>query len=140
MLETAPQPHVLVCASMASEIAPPLYGVYAATKAAQDSVTQALRAELHGKAAVTSVHPIGTRSDFFDVAKRGTADGRDPIRLNTPDRLMQSPDRVARCVVRALRKDRPPAEVWPSIPARFLAAACTAFPPLATWGLRRMLR
>ena len=38
--------HILVCTSCVSEIGLPMYGAYCATKAAQDSIAQALRAEL----------------------------------------------------------------------------------------------
>ncbi|MFI4862425.1 MAG: SDR family NAD(P)-dependent oxidoreductase, partial [Phycisphaerales bacterium JB063] len=98
--------HLLICSSAASEIGVPMLGVYSATKAAQDSVAGAMRAELHGRDIhVTSVHPIGTRTPFMEVAGGG---GHD----NTPAMMQQSAEHVAKCVVRALRRPRP--EVWPS--------------------------
>jgi short-subunit dehydrogenase len=138
MRRTSPQPHLVVCSSSASEIAPPLYGVYAATKAAQDSMTQALRVELHAQGiAVSSVHPVGTRTEFFARAHRnGHDESADPIQLNTPTMLMQSPQHVARRIVACLRRPRP--EVWPSPLTRYGVALCTAFPSLADWALRRM--
>ena len=90
--------HVLICSSAASEIGVPMLGVYSATKAAQDSIACAMRAELHGQnIAVTSVHPIGTQTPFMDVAGGG---GKD----NTPAMFQQSAARVAKCVVKSLRR------------------------------------
>lgn len=124
--------HVLVCSSAASEIGVPMMGVYCATKAAQDSIAGAMRAELHGKnIKVTSVHPIGTKTSFMEVA--GGA-GHD----NTPAAFQQSAERVAKCVVRSLRRPRP--EVWPSRTTRWALAAGTACPRFAAWAMRRHYR
>jgi len=83
-----------------------MYGAYAATKAAQDSIAGALRAELADQGIfVTSVHPIGTQTEFFDVVRIGA--GARVVRLNTPERFRQTPQRVARAVG-ALPADEPP--------------------------------
>src|SRR5690606_27161512 len=104
--------HMLVCSSSAAEFAPPLYAVYAATKAAQDMVCGAMRAELRGEElTVSSVHPVGTRTGFFDAAQRSGSQAADPVLLNTPEMFMQSPETVAKAVVRCLRRPKP--EVWP---------------------------
>lgn len=117
--------HIVICSSAASEISLPMYGAYCATKAAQDSIAGALRAELAGSGiAVSSVHPIGTTTAFFEFTRDG-----GKVRSNTPDWMMQSPEHVARCIVRALRRPRP--EVWPSPLSRFGLALTTAFPSLA---------
>lgn len=128
--------HLLICSSAASEISIPRFGYYAATKAAQDSIAGALRAELKAERIhVTSIHPIGTRTGFFDTAQaRSQAPG---VKLNTPDALMQSADHVARKIVAALR--RPRAEVWPAPAVRYALALTTAFPGLGAWALGRML-
>ncbi|MFW5682795.1 MAG: SDR family NAD(P)-dependent oxidoreductase [Phycisphaeraceae bacterium] len=126
--------HALICSSAASEIGMPRHGPYAATKAAQDAIASALRAELHDRGvAVTSVHPVGTKTDFFDTAAERS--DRDQRETNTPPGLMQSGEHVARTVVRALRKPTP--EVWPSVPARLGLALCTALPGFAAWVMRR---
>lgn len=126
--------HALICSSAASEIGMPRHGPYAATKAAQDAIAGALRAELHDRGvSVTSVHPVGTKTDFFDTA--AARSDRDRSEKKTPPGLMQSGEHVARTIVRALRKPR--AEVWPSVPARFGLALCTAWPGFAAWVLRR---
>lgn len=129
--------HLLVCSSAASEVPLPMYGVYCATKAAQDSVVGALRAELSQAGVhVSSVHPIGTRSDFFDEVEARS--GHPNFSTNTPGWLMQTPQQVAGAVVRCLR--RPRAEVWPNVMTRYGAAVATAFPGLAAAVARRQAR
>lgn len=120
---------VMVVSSAAARRGLPLSGIYAATKASQLSVCEALRVELKGKGiAVTSVHPIGTRTEFFDVAaQRG---GRESA-VRTPERFMQSPELVARRMVAAM--ERPVREVWTSLPARVMLAAVGLMPGLGDW-------
>ena len=127
--------HMLVCSSCLSELGPPGSGVYAATKAAQDMLAQSMRAELAGDGfSVTSVHPVGTKTEFFEQAKRMS--GPAPAsRIEPPKLLMQSSDHVAKKIVAALR--RPKAEVWPMRTARFAAAFGTAFPGVTSWALRK---
>ena len=134
---TSDQGHVLICSSAASEIAVPMYGFYAATKAAQDSIGGALRAEAAKQGVyVSTVHPIGTRSAFFDVVKQESANAGDG--LNTPTAMTHTVERVAASVVACIRRPRP--EVWPSAATRFLVALATAVPSLGAWSLRQMLR
>lgn len=124
--------HLLACSSAASEIGVPMLGVYSATKAAQDSVCCAMRAELRGEGvSVTSVHPIGTKTEFMAVATPGSG-GQNK---NTPVALQQTPERVASQIVAALRKPRP--EVWPSVMTRYGLALATGFPGLSAWAMRR---
>ena len=124
--------HLLVCSSAASEIGLPTLGVYSATKAAQDSVAGALRAELHDEGfRVTSVHPIGTKTGFMQVA--GETENK-----NTPVALQQTPEKVARHIVASLRRPRP--EVWPSRLTRFGLALGTLSPRFASWAMRRHYR
>jgi len=136
MRETSDRGHVLICSSAASEIAVPMYGYYSATKAAQDSIGGALRAELHTQGImVSTVHPIGTRTGFFDTVRTMSPDAGDG--LSTPDAMMQTPEKVAALVLRCLR--RPTAEVWPSVVTRFVLALTTAMPTLSAWVIRRMM-
>ena len=124
--------HLLVCSSAASEIGLPTLGVYSATKAAQDSVAGALRAELHDEGFnVTSVHPIGTKTDFMRVA--GDQDNK-----NTPAALQQTPQKVAKHILAALRKPKP--EIWPSRMTRVGLALGTLSPSFASWAMRRHYR
>lgn len=124
--------HLIICTSAASEIGLPTLGVYSATKAAQDSIAGALRAELHGERfRVTSVHPIGTKTDFMAVA--GEAENN-----NTPAAMQQTPEKVASMVVASLRKPSP--EVWPSGITRLGLALGTLSPRFASWAMRRHYR
>ena len=126
--------HLLVCSSCLSELGPPESGVYAATKAAQDCLAQSLRAELAPQGfSVTSVHPVGTKTEFFDQARAQSAN-KTPVDAG-PRWLMQSPEKVADRVVKALKKPRP--EVWPMPAARYLAALATACPRLTAWTLQK---
>ncbi len=131
--------HILICASAMSEIPMPMFGYYGATKAAQDSIAGALRAEVQrDNIHVTSVHPIGTRTELFDVVADCSPprdDGGAPS-LNTPDAFMQTPEHVARRIVRCLRRPRP--EVWPSTPTRFGVALTTALPRFSAFVQQRI--
>jgi len=131
--------HVLICSSAASEIAPPMYGQYAATKAAQDAAACAMRAELYREGiAVSSVHPIGTNTEFFDVVENNSPARQGDLILNTPASLMHSSEKVAGCVVKCLK--RPVPEVWPSVGVRLGVAFTTALPRIAAWAMRRMVK
>ncbi len=82
---------------------------------------------------MTSVHPVGTKTEFFERAQRESKSGH---KLDAgPAWLMQRPEKVADRVVKALRK--PIAEVWPMRSFRFVAALATAFPGLTAWALRK---
>ena len=101
--------HMIICSSAASEIAPPLFGHYAATKAAQDSIGGALRAELvFDSIFVTTIHPIGTQTEFFDHA--ATLSTGQKSQDNTPIALRSTAESVARKIVRSMKRDRPPAD------------------------------
>ncbi|MFN3166063.1 MAG: SDR family NAD(P)-dependent oxidoreductase [Phycisphaeraceae bacterium] len=124
--------HLLVCSSAASEIGLPTLGVYSATKAAQDAVAGAMRAELADEGfKVTSVHPIGTKTDFMEVA--GEAENN-----NTPPGMQQTPEHVAQHIVSSLRRPRP--EVWPSAITRVGLALGTLSPRFASWAMKRHRR
>ncbi|MCX5662386.1 MAG: SDR family NAD(P)-dependent oxidoreductase [Planctomycetota bacterium] len=138
VMRKAGRGHLLICSSAASEIAPPGYGAYAATKASQDCIGQALRAELRDENIfVTTVHPIGTTTEFLD---RVADDLGRPIAGNTPGAFTQTVETVARAIVRSMRQDRPKPEVWPQPAARFVLGLATAFPGLTARGLLRSFR
>ncbi len=123
--------HVIICSSCIGKFAVPWYSAYCASKAAQWHLGHALAGELmHHNIHATTVHPIGTKTEFFDEAKKRTPD-KESVADNTPDFLMQSPDFVASRIVKAIR--RPKLEVWTGaagLGTRLTAALLTASPGL----------
>jgi len=135
MLE-AGRGHILLTSSVLSKIGVPCYSAYSSSKAMQDHLGRALRHELRGRGIhVSTVHPIGTRTEFFDVAAR--ASGGSLRLTGSGERFMQKPERVARAIVRCLR--RPRGEVWTSWSARAGVGIATIFPGLTDLVLQRML-
>jgi len=120
--------HVVICASSIGKVAIPYNGVYCATKAAQTMIGRAMRHELrpHG-IHVSTVHPIGTRTEFFEKAEGRSR--RWSRSLDASNAFMQPPERVGRAVVRCLR--RPRTEVWTSLTVRWLFALMNASPGFA---------
>ena len=102
--------HLLLCSSCLSKIGLPGYAAYSASKACQDHFGRALRHELRDRGiAVSTVHPVGTRTEFFDRA-RERSEGRT-LFDRTPSAFLQPPEKVAAAIVRRLRTGRG-AEVW----------------------------
>lgn len=129
--------HVLICSSCLSKIGTPYTAPYSASKAMQDHFGRAMRHELrHRGVHVSTVHPIGTRTEFIDASARRS--GGAPTTLPPPRLFTQPPERVARAVVACLR--RPRGEVWTSVPVRLAFAAATAFPGMADRALGAALR
>ena len=131
--------HALLCSSCLSKIALPRYAAYCATKAAQDHFGRAMRTELAPRGvAISTVHPVGTRTDFFDTA---AALSGDELRLVDRARTatLQSPDRVARAIVKRLRTGRG-GEVWTASLTRTLLAASVALPGVTDRALSWMYR
>lgn len=129
--------HVLFCSSCLSKIGLPGYGAYCATKACQDHFGRAMRHELRATGvAVSTVHPIGTKTEFFDTAQAHS--DRDLLLVNKRnERFMQPPERVADAVVRRLRKGRG-GEVWTSLTIRTAMAATVAMPGLTDLALSKV--
>ena len=122
--------HILICSSCVSEIGLPMYGAYCATKAAQDSIAQALRAELATEPIyVSSVHPVTTRTELIDQAYKSSPSPK--ARRATHRIFEQSSEKVAQSVIHCLQKPCP--EVWPHRLTRFGLAVCTAFPRIAEY-------
>ncbi|MEQ9454483.1 MAG: SDR family oxidoreductase [Phycisphaeraceae bacterium] len=126
--------HIIICSSCVSEIGLPEMGAYCATKAAQDGLAGALRGELMDEGfSVTTVHPVGTKTEFFTTAAEQS--GYRPKRRLLPEGPSQTPEQVARAIVRALRRPRP--EVWPLPWVRWSLGVVTAFPSIGVWAGRR---
>lgn len=129
--------HVLICSSSIGKMSLPGYGAYCATKAAQWHVGRAMRHELRPLGVhVSTVHPIGTRTEFSEEARRRSGGGS--LAENTPKAFIQPPERVARAIVACLR--RPRAEVWTSLPSRLGLGALSTFPMLADMALGAFTR
>ena len=79
MLEAGSPGHLLGCSSILGKFTLPRYGLYSSTKAALTHVCRSMREELAGSGiAVSSVHPVTTRTEFFDVALRNSGHGHGP--------------------------------------------------------------
>ncbi|MBS0189625.1 MAG: SDR family oxidoreductase [Phycisphaerales bacterium] len=141
MLEANPPPvrgHVLACSSCVSKIGLPNFAAYSGTKALQDHFGRAMRAELSSRGVlVSTVHPIGTRTEFFDTAS--SLSGAERTSIQTPDRLKQHPDVVARAIVGRLRRSVG-GEVWTSLPIRLALAGAIIAPGLIDALLRKRQR
>ncbi len=125
---------IINVSSIVGHRALPSGGAYAATKAAQISLTESLRVELTGSGvSACSVHPIGTATEFAAVAARGS--GRESGRIGP----QQSALDVARAIVDCARRPRP--EVYPHGPSRLLVVANAVAPRLvdrlAVWQARK---
>ncbi|MFM9958821.1 MAG: SDR family NAD(P)-dependent oxidoreductase [Phycisphaerales bacterium] len=134
--------HVLICSSCLARMPIMRGGAYSATKAAQHHLARAMRLELAPLGVcVSSVHPIGTRTEFFDVAA-GAARG-DGASTPPPSMFMQDASFVADCVVRCLRRPKPEAEVWPGMMSKLLRvvmAGLVIAPGIGDWMMRRAER
>jgi len=113
--------------SIVGKRALPMGGAYAATKAAQISLTEALRTELRGSGVhAMSVHPIGTATEFGEVADRES--GGIVTAGVGPE---QSARAVAEAIVRAARRPRP--EVYPYASSRAIVWLSALAPGLVDW-------
>jgi short-subunit dehydrogenase len=115
---------VMIVSSAAGRRGLPFFAHYSGTKAAQLGIAEGLRVELRRqRIAVTSVHPIGTDTDFFEVAQ---TEGKARMAGVFEKGVHQSARRVAREMVRGISS--PSAEVWPMRPARWLVSLGTLMP------------
>ncbi|MBC8201820.1 MAG: SDR family NAD(P)-dependent oxidoreductase [Planctomycetes bacterium] len=119
--------HLLLCASCLSKFATPSHGAYCASKSALEAIAKTMRIELKpNNVFVSSVHPIGTKTEFFDESAKRSGNAQSDFASQTPSWLMQPPERVANAVVECLRKPKP--EVWTSISMRLISTVFGAFP------------
>lgn len=131
-----PRGHVIICTSCVSKVGAPFHAAYSASKACQDHLARALRHELAGELIhVSSVHPVGTRTEFFDLLEKQSPHS---LGISSSNTALQHPDAVARAIVRCLH--RPIGEVWTSVPTRLALAFVTAFPGLGDKGIARYMR
>jgi short-subunit dehydrogenase len=124
----------MIVSSAAARRGLPYMGAYSATKAAQLSIAEAMRVELRrGGIAVTSVHPIGTDTDFFSVAE---SLGKTKIETSSRLSFRQPVTRVTRAMVRAI--ERPRREVWTSLPTRLALTLNALFPSIGDFVMGKM--
>ena len=123
--------HLLMCSSCVAKFTLPDFGAYSASKAAQAHVARAMSYELrpHG-IMVSSVHPVTTATEFFDVVRAGLPAGASPqYAIHDMSKFfVQRPEKVARAIARSIGKPR--TEIWTSFPTRVAAGVITAFPGL----------
>lgn len=121
--------HLIMCSSCVAKFTLPDFGAYSASKAAQAHVARAMAYELrpHG-IMVSSVHPVTTATEFFDVVRDGMPAGAEQqYAIHDMSRFfVQRPEKVARAIARSIGKPR--TEIWTSFPTRVAAGAITAFP------------
>jgi NADP-dependent 3-hydroxy acid dehydrogenase YdfG len=116
--------HLFIVSSIVGRKGVPRMGAYAATKFAQAGLGESVRAELTGTGIhVTMVYPISTETEF----RRAMAREWGQEVAGTGPR--QTPDHVAACMVKALR--RPRADVYPFRGSRLVAVASALAPGLA---------
>lgn len=109
-------------------------GAYAASKAAQISLTESLRVELHGSGVYAcTVHPIGTATEFVEVAAR-----ESPGVGGGAVGPQQTAEQVARAIVACVRSPRP--EVFPHMLSRVLVWLNAIAPSLVDWYAFRVAR
>jgi hypothetical protein len=129
--------HILLCASCLSKFATPQHGAYCASKSALEAIAKSMRMELKQDSVyVSTVHPIGTHTEFFERSAARSGKETSDFAHQTPSWLMQPPERVAKAVVRCLKRPRP--EVWTSVPIRLASTLFSAFPRVADIVTRRM--
>lgn len=129
--------HLIMCSSCVAKFTLPDYGAYSASKAAQAHVARAMAYELRPRGImVSSVHPVTTSTEFFDVVRDGMpADAEQQYAIHGLNRLfVQRPEKVARAIARSVGKPR--TEIWTSLPTRVAAGVITAFPGLLDLAVR----
>jgi short-subunit dehydrogenase len=126
---------IVIVSSVVARRGIPYIGMYSATKAAQLALGEALRVELRGdKIAVTTVHPITTRTEFGQVAKE-----QGQIRLpDTPMGFEQTAQTVAMKIRRAIVRPRP--ELWPARSSRWALGIGSLAPRLVDRAVARYRR
>ena len=117
--------HIILNASCLSKFAIQHQGAYCASKSALEAVAKSMRMELKkNKIFVSTVHPIGTKTEFFKESSARSGTEFSTFKKNSPSWLMQPPEKVAKVVVKCLRKPKP--EVWTCLPIRLISIVLSA--------------
>jgi short-subunit dehydrogenase len=124
--------HIIAVSSGAGRRGLPLYGVYSMTKAAQLSLVEAMRVEMREKGIyVSSVHPLTTSSEFFDVASQ-----KSRVKSSGVGKA-QTPEQVAAKIVKLIRHPKP--ELWPARFSRLALSLAVFFPRMADNGVAKTM-
>ncbi len=125
--------HIINVASVVAKLPMPNSGNYAATKAALDSLSLTLRAELSEyDIAVTTVYPTATRNTNFFETSGSTAEE------TWARHFMKEPSEVAAAIVDAVKTLRP--EVHIGAQTRILPVIRALLPPVVRLALRWIAR
>ncbi len=125
---------IMIVSSAAARRGIPLFGAYSATKFAQLGLAEALRIELRpSQIAVSSVHPIGTKTDFFS-----TAEANSNLKLPPDNEFRQSATTVANKMLAAIQKPKP--EVWPMAISRLGLGFAALLPRLTDHFIAKFTR
>ena len=117
---------LMIVSSAAARRGLPYFGSYSATKSAQLGFAEALRVELKPmKIAVTSVHPVGTKTDFF---KESEGQGGASLPPDSAGQMTQTAEQVALRMARAIASPVP--ELWPMDAARWALGLGAMLPSL----------
>jgi len=133
--------HLLMCSSCVAKFTLPSFGAYSASKAAQAHVARAMAYELRPYGImVSSVHPVTTATEFFEVVREALEDGeRQQYAIHDLNKFfVQRPEKVARAIARSIGTSR--TEIWTSLPTRVAAGVITAFPWLLDIAVRATRR
>ena len=133
--------HLLMCSSCVAKFTLPSFGAYSASKAAQAHVSRAMAYELRPYGImVSSVHPVTTATEFFEVVREALEDGEEQqYAIHDLNKFfVQRPEKVARAIARTIGTSR--TEIWTSLPTRVAAGVITAFPWLLDIAVRATRR
>ncbi|MFO0962123.1 MAG: SDR family NAD(P)-dependent oxidoreductase [Phycisphaerales bacterium] len=137
-LESLGRPgHLLLCSSCVAKFTLPAFGAYSASKAAQAHIARAMAYELAPRRIrVSSVHPVTTSTEFFEVARGHSGPGGDDqYGIHGMSRFfVQRPEKVARAIARSIGTGR--TEIWTSPLTRLAAGFITAFPGIFDLAVR----
>ena len=113
---------IINVSSAAALFGSPTVSAYSATKGAVHAYTMALRTEASAYGiSVSEVLPVSVRTRFFDSVHG---------EKYTPSGVMLTSDQVAHSIVQCAAATRPPAEVQPYYPIRFIFILTALFPSL----------
>jgi short-subunit dehydrogenase len=125
--------HIINVVSVVAKLPVPNSGNYAATKAALDSLSLTLRAELYEYGiAVTAAYPTATRNTNFFTTSGSNAEN------TRARRFMKEPSDVAEAMVKAAKSRK--AEVHVGLQTRVLPMIRAVLPPVIRTALRLAAR